>query len=145
MTYAGQCACGAVTVRIEGETLGVRQCWCRQCQSLAAGGPTHNAIFTADDVLIDGVLTHATWRAASGNTLTFHFCPACGTQVFAQSSARPHLKTVRLGVLDQPHDLAPQAIIWTDDAPSWTVFDPALPRFAGQPPVPQKSAPVPKD
>lgn len=141
MTYTGRCACGAVSLKIEGAALATRQCWCRQCQTIAAGGPTHNAIFKGDDVRIDGTLAQASWPAASGNTLTFHFCPGCGTQVFGQSSARMHLKTVRFGVIDQPNDLAPQMVIWADDAPDWAVFDPALERHAGQPPAP---APVPQ-
>jgi hypothetical protein len=136
MGYSGRCACGAVTLRIEATALATRQCWCRQCQRIAAGGPSHNAIFPADAVHIDGTLGAATWPAASGNTLTFHFCPACGTQVYGQSSARPNLRTVRFGVIDQPHDLAPQAVIWTDDAPSWAVFDPDLEHVARQPPAP---------
>jgi len=136
MGYTGRCACGAVTLQITAKPIATRQCWCRQCQSIAAGGPTNNAMFPADAVHIDGTLGAATWTAASGNTLTFHFCPACGTQVYAQSSARPHIKTTRLGVIDQPHDLAPQAVIWTDEAPAWAVFDPALERFDRQPPAP---------
>ncbi len=137
MPYTGRCACGAVTVQITATALAARQCWCRQCQTIAAGGPTTNAMFPADAVAIAGPLGVATWPAASGNTLAFHFCPACGTQVYAQSSARPHIKTVRLGVIDQPHDLAPQAVIWTDEAPAWAVFNPDLERFARQPPAPQ--------
>jgi hypothetical protein len=136
MGYTGRCACGAVTLRIDARPVTMRQCWCRQCQTIAAGGPTHNAMFPADAVQISGTLGTATWPAASGNTLTFHFCPACGTQVYAQSSARPHIKTMRFGVFDQPHDLAPQAVIWTDEAPPWAVFDPQLERFARQPPAP---------
>jgi hypothetical protein len=141
MSYSGRCACGAVALRIDAQPLATRQCWCRQCQTIAAGSATNNAIFKSDDVQIDGALGAATWTAASGNTLTFHFCPACGTQVYGQSSARMHLKTVRFGVIDQPNDLAPQAVIWTDDAPAWAVFDPKLERFARQPPAP---APAPK-
>jgi len=136
MTYTGQCACGSVHLTIDAAPVATRQCWCRQCQTIAAGGPTHNAMFPAEAVTITGTLHHAAWTAASGNTLTFHFCPACGTQVYAQSSARLHIRTVRMGVINSPHDLAPQAIIWTDDAPAWAVFDPALPRFARQPPAP---------
>ncbi|MES2301843.1 MAG: GFA family protein, partial [Pseudomonadota bacterium] len=105
MAYTGRCACTAVTLEIAGEPVGTRQCWCRQCQTIAAGGPTHNAIFPAESVTIAGALAASTWTAASGNTLAFHFCPSCGTQVYAQSSARPHLKTVRFGVINQPHDL----------------------------------------
>lgn len=136
MTYTGQCLCGAVTLTIEAESLGVRQCWCRQCQKLATGGPTTNAIFPADAVAITGQTASASWPAASGNTLTFHFCPACGTQIYGQSSARLHLKTMRLGVLDLPHGLRPQMVIWTDDAPDWAVIDPALEQWPQQPPAP---------
>lgn len=136
MAYTGRCNCGAVEVRVEGSPLATRQCWCRQCQRLATGGPTHNAMFKVADVTLRGATAHATWPAASGNTLTFHFCPACGTQIYGQSSARTHLMTLRIGLFDQPHDLKPQAIIWTSEAPEWAVFDPALERFEGQPTVP---------
>ena len=136
MAYTGKCLCGAVTLAIAGEPAGTRQCWCRQCQQLASGGPTHNAIFKAEDVVLTGPLAASTWQAASGNTLTFHFCPSCGTQIYAQSSARPHLKTVRLGMIDEPHGLKPQMVIWTDDAPAWAVIDPALESWPQQPPPP---------
>lgn len=136
MPYTGRCACGAVTLEIRGKPLGTRQCWCRQCQQIAAGGPTHNAIFGSEDVTVTGSLATAGWQAASGNTLSFYFCPACGTQVYGQSSARMHLKTVRFGVIDQPHDLRPQVVIWTDDAPDWAQIDPALEQWPRQPPAP---------
>ncbi|MDE8650695.1 GFA family protein [Novosphingobium album (ex Liu et al. 2023)] len=138
--YTGRCACGAVTLEIAGEPLATRQCWCRQCQQIAAGGPTHNATFKADDVAVTGALASAHWEADSGNTLTFSFCPICGTQIYGQSSGRMHLKTVRFGVLDEGHGLKPEMVIWTDDAPDWAVIDPALERFARQPPPPPPSS-----
>lgn len=125
---------------IAAEPVATRQCWCRQCQQIASGGPTHNAIFKTDDVAVTGALSSSTWPAASGNTLTFSFCPACGTQVCGQSSARPHLTVVRFGVIDEPHGLKPEMVIWTDDAPAWAVIDPALESWPQQPPVP---APAP--
>jgi hypothetical protein len=139
MTYTGQCLCGAVKLTITAAPASVRQCWCRQCQTLAAGGPTNNAIFPSDAVQITGALASSRWEAASGNTLSFYFCAACGTQIYGQSSARLHLKTTRLGVIDQPHDLRPQAVIWTQDAPAWAVIDPALEQWPQQPPPPPPS------
>lgn len=136
MTYTGRCACGAVSLTISAEPVGTRQCWCRQCRTIAAGGPTHNAIFPADAVAVTGELAAAGWAAHSGNRLTFHFCPGCGTQVYGQSSARMHLKTVRLGVLDEPHGLRPQMAIWTEEAPDWAMIDPALEQWPQQPPAP---------
>lgn len=140
MTYTGRCACGAVTLAISGDPIATRQCWCRQCQQIAAGGPTHNAIFKSEDVAVTGFLASSAWPAASGNTLTFSFCPGCGTQVYGQSSARPHLKTVRFGVIDEPHGLKPEVAIWTDDAPAWAVIDPALEQWPQQPPPPPAKA-----
>lgn len=145
MTHTGRCACGAVTLAISGEAIATRQCWCRQCQQIAAGGPTHNAIFKADDVVVTGALAASEWPAASGNTLTFSFCPACGTQIYGQSSARPHLKTVRFGAIDEPHGLKPEVVIWTDEAPAWAVIDPALERWPQQPPAPAPSSTPSKD
>ena len=142
MTYTGRCACGAVTLSIAGAPLATRQCWCRQCQQIAAGGPTHNAIFKGDNVSVAGTLVESSWPAASGNTLTFRFCPACGSQVYAHSSARPHHKTVRFGVIDEPHGLKPEVVIWAEEAPAWAVLDLALETWPRQPPAP---APAPQD
>lgn len=138
--YTGRCACGAVTATIAGAPVAVRQCWCRQCQQLAAGSPTTNAMFSTDAIALQGELASASYTAASGNTLTQSFCGQCGTPVMGQSSARPQFRTVRLGFLDAPHDLAPQVAIWTEDAPAWAVIDPALERFERQPPPPTAKA-----
>lgn len=140
MTYTGRCACGAVTAQISGEPVATRQCWCRQCQQAAAGGPTNNAMFRTEDVALDGALATYDYVAASGNTLTHSFCPHCATQVMAQSSARPQFRTVRLGFLDPGHGLRPQAAIWTEDAPDGAVFDPAMEQHARQPPPPPPTA-----
>ena len=134
--YTGRCACGAVTATITGQALTVRQCWCRQCQQIAAGSPTTNAMFATDDLTIEGELATTSYTAASGNTLTQSFCAKCCTPVMGQSSARPQFRTIRLGFLDVPNDLAPQVAIWTEDAPAWAMIDPALEHFPRQPPPP---------
>ena len=137
-TYTGRCACGAVTLEITGRPLATRQCWCRQCQQSAGGGPVHNAMFKTDDVTISGELGWHEHTAASGNILHQGFCPRCGTPVAAWSSGRPWLRAVRFGVLDAGHGLRPEMAIWTDDAPPWAIIDPALERHAGQPDAPPR-------
>lgn len=136
MQLSGRCNCGAVTAEFAASPLQTRQCWCRQCQKAAAGGPTHNAMFRTKDVALSGTPASWSYVADSGNTLTQSFCPACGTPVFAQSSARPQFMTFRLGFLDEPHGLAPEMAIWTDDKPAWAPLDPELPSYPGQPPAP---------
>ena len=132
----GRCACGAVNAAITGEPVAVRQCWCRECQQIAAGGPTHNAMFLTEGVRLSGDLASHSYVAASGNTVTQSFCPACGTPVMAQSSARAQFRTIRLGFLQPGHGLAPQMAIWTAEAPPWARIDPALERHERQPPPP---------
>jgi len=143
MSYMGRCACDAVRIRIDGAPISVRQCWCRHCQQLACGGPTHNAIFATDEVAVEGDLRWNAHAADSGNQLHWSFCPKCGSQLLAYSAARPHLRVVRLGAIDRPHDLRPHVAIWTREAPSWAKIDPALENHPGQPPAPAvASSPV---
>jgi len=138
--YYGRCACGQVKATISGEPVAVRQCWCRQCQQIAAGGPTNNAMFREQDVRFSGELASHDHVAASGNVLTRSFCPNCGTPVVAQSSARPQFRTMRLGFLEPGHGLSPRMAIWTADAPEWARIDPALESHEGQPPAPTTPA-----
>lgn len=136
MPYRGRCACGKVTAQITGEPVATRQCWCTQCQQLASGSPTHNAIFRATDISLRGELATHVYLASSGNVLTQSYCPDCGTPVMAQSSGRAQFRTVRFGFLEPGHGLAPDMAIWTQDAPSWAIIDPHLEQFAGQNPLP---------
>lgn len=136
MAFTGRCSCEAVTLRIDGEPLAVRQCWCRRCQKIAAGGPTHNAIFRTDEIAVEGEMATDSYIADSGNTLTRWHCPRCATPILGGSSARPEMRVVRLGVLDPPHGLKPTIAIWTSEAPDWAVIDPAMQAFPAQPPVP---------
>jgi hypothetical protein len=88
--------------------------WCRQCQYFTGGGPAHNAMFNTADVKIEGELGSHAYVAESGTTIVRWFCPDCATPVYVQATTRPHFRTVRLGVIDQPHDLAPRMAIWAD-------------------------------
>jgi hypothetical protein len=137
-TFTGRCACGAVTLAIEGRPVATRQCWCHQCQQIAAGGPTNNVMFKTDDVAISGDLAWHQYEAASGHTLHQGFCARCGSPVVAWSTARPYLRTVRFGVLDAGHGLRPSMAIWTDEAPPWAVIDPTIEQQPRQPSAPPK-------
>jgi hypothetical protein len=134
MSLSGSCQCGAVRITTATDPITTRACWCRTCQKIAAGGPTHNAFFKTDDLTIDGEVRWHEVTADSGNTLSRGFCPACGTPLFARSSARTHLTVVRIGVFGDTADLGPASVIWTDSAPDWAMLDPALPTSERQPP-----------
>jgi len=134
MTISGGCLCGQVRYTIEAEPLTARICWCRLCQYLGAGGATVNAIFPADAVTMTGEFGVYSSTADSGNLVHRHFCPTCGTHIFNESPARPNIKVIRAGTLDDPNVAQPAMTIWTAEAPAWACIDPALPRQDGPPP-----------
>ena len=134
MTYTGQCLCGGVTVKIGGEPIGTRQCWCRDCQYIASGSATVNVLFPEDAVAFSGRIGRLRSTADSGNTVERGFCPDCGSQMFSRT-AEPAGQPIRIraGTLDNREIMPPSAIIWAASAPSWAVFDPALPCHAQGP------------
>lgn len=134
MEILGGCLCRKVRFRITAEPIAMRLCWCRVCQYLGAGNATVNVVFPSNAISIEGELRDYQSIAASGNKMHRRFCPACGTQLFSEAEARPHLIIVRNGALDDTELLTPGATIWTEAAPEWAWIDESLPQHAGQPP-----------
>lgn len=130
----GGCLCGAVRFECDHAPLLARACWCRVCQYLSAGNASINVVVRAEGLRITGTLAEYHSTADSGNRMCRRFCPACGTQLFSESEARPGLVVVRAGALDDPEIARPSGYIWTRSAPSWAPIDPALANSEGQPP-----------
>lgn len=131
----GACLCGAVRFTLTAEPVVVRVCWCRDCQHLSANG-TVNLMVRADDLTFSGTLADYVKAADSGNQITRQYCPACGTHLFAKSSARPQFRVVRAGNLDEPSSIRPTVNIWASSAPDWACLDAALERVERQPAAP---------
>jgi hypothetical protein len=114
----------------------VRTCWCRLCQYLGAGSATVNVCFPANSVSVEGEARWFERKADSGNDMRRGFCPKCGTPLFSVAVQRPHLIFVRAGALDDRSIAAPQATIWTQEAPEWACIDESIPSHPAQiPPV----------
>ena len=141
MTHAGGCLCGQVRYTIEGDPVGARMCWCRDCQRIASGSATVNVLFPEEAVHFTGEIGKFRMTADSGNSVERGFCPKCGSQMYSATVEPKGLPMrIRAGTLDDPELMAPQAIIWTSSAPSWATMDQKLPQYPKAPPAP---APVP--
>ncbi|QJR16693.1 GFA family protein [Usitatibacter palustris] len=136
----GSCLCGKVRYTIKAEPAAARLCWCRDCQRLASNG-TVNAIFPSESIEVRGVVAEYVKTADSGNQVTRRFCPACGSQLFADSTGRLGLTVVRVGTLDDPSSIKPSANIWSASAPPWACMDSELERVerGPVPPAPKKA------
>ncbi|HEY0960426.1 MAG TPA: GFA family protein [Novosphingobium sp.] len=134
MTHSGGCLCGQVRYTIEAEPSAARMCWCRDCQRIASGSATVNVLFPEDAVSITGDLGTFRMVADSGNTVERGFCTGCGAQIYSRTIEPAGLPMrIRAGTLDDPELKAPETVIWTSSAPSWAIFDPALPQFPKAP------------
>lgn len=134
MQITGGCLCKSVRYSLTAAPMTSRACWCRVCQYIAAGGATVNVCFPSNAISIEGELSDYRSIADSGNIMHRRFCPHCGTHLFSEAEARPHLIFVRAGTLDDPELAKPVATIWTSQAPSWACIDGNLPQIPGQPP-----------
>ncbi len=56
-------------------------------------------------------------------------CPACGTSITYQSSARPGEIDLTLVSLDNPAEFRPTAHIWTEDKLPWLTPSDGLPQY----------------
>jgi hypothetical protein len=137
MEVTGGCLCKAVRYHISAEPIVTRACWCRVCQFIGAGSGTVNICFPRSAIAVSGELRDYSNVADSGNVMHRRFCPACGTPLFSETDARPHLTFVRAGTLDDASVAKPAATIWTSMAPSWACIDAAIPKFEKQPPPPK--------
>jgi hypothetical protein len=87
---AGGCLCGLVRLQTSGEPYRVGLCHCLDCRKHHGALFFAAAIFPEDQVAISGETRDYKGR---------HFCPACGSSVFARYGDEIE---VHLGALDQP-------------------------------------------
>jgi hypothetical protein len=134
MTITGGCLCREVRYESTSQPLVSRACWCRVCQYLGAGSGTVNVCFPTASFTIRGATADFRSVADSGNVMHRRFCKTCGTQLFSEAEARPHLVFVRGGTLDDPEIAKPVVTIWTSQAPGWACIDDKIPKVDRQPP-----------
>ena len=103
----GGCLCGDVRIRASGEPYRVGLCHCLDCRKHHGALFAATAIFPEDAVTVEGET-----RAHQGR----HFCPRCGSSVFARSADEVE---VHLGALDAPDQLKPRYELWTVRRESW--------------------------
>ena len=105
--YNGGCLCGDVRVVASGPPYRVGLCHCLDCRK------HHGALFFAAAIFPENAVT------IEGETRDYagrHFCPRCGSSVFARFADEIE---VHLGALDGPDQLMPTYENWTIRRESW--------------------------
>lgn len=131
--YSGSCACGAVSVRIEGEPAGPYQCFCKQCQRASGGGPATFVMAAKDKVTIEGDVASFGEGTESGNSASRSFCPKCGTAVYSEPAKSPGAIMVKLSMIENAPWNAVKAAFWTSEKPAWFPLSAETKQYETQP------------
>ncbi len=132
----GKCLCGAVSYEVAGEPVRMSQCHCRDCQRASGTGHMSLAFFKADGVALHGETRSFSVTADSGNLVTRHFCPVCGSRLFSENSARPGLIGLAVGCMEERDWFEPQMVVFTKNRSAWDVTPSKVPSFEAAAPVP---------
>tara|TARA_R110002126_G_scaffold52897_38_gene143508 strand:- start:1001 stop:1438 length:438 start_codon:yes stop_codon:yes gene_type:complete len=132
--YAGGCGCGAIRYSVTSEPLISYLCHCTECQRRTSSAFGLNFQIPAEHLAIEqGSPASRTRRADSGNELALNFCGDCGTSLFSVPAARPNIRVIYAGTLDDPSWVPVKLNIWADSALPWVHMDPAIEKIGGQP------------
>lgn len=105
--FSGGCLCGDVRILATGRPYRVGLCHCLDCRK------HHGALFYAAAIFPQAAVR------ITGETRDYagrHFCPRCGSSVFARSEDEVE---VHLGALDAPDQLMPTYENWILRRESW--------------------------
>lgn len=115
--HSGGCLCGEVRIIATGRPERVGICHCLNCRK------HHGALFYAAAIFRKSAVT------VQGETHSFdgrHFCPLCGSSVFARTGDEIEL---HLGACDTPDAFTPSYECWTVRREAWLPDFPLTERF----------------
>lgn len=116
----GGCACGEVRFRLASRPMFVNCCHCTDCRRQSGGACVVNAIIETDRIqILTGAPVPMRVPSPSGRPHDIYRCPACQTALWSDYGGRPSLRFVRVGTLDDPALLPPDAHIFTRSKLPW--------------------------
>jgi hypothetical protein len=133
-TRRAACNCGQLSLTVEGEPVRISMCHCIECQRRTGAVLSNQARYPRERVAISGTSTAYTRTAESGNRLTFHFCPVCGSTVYWEGEGFPGFVAIAIGTFADPAFPAPALSVWEETRHEWVTppADPATKRVAKQ-------------
>lgn len=128
--YPGGCACGAVRYRLQSPPMFVNCCHCLDCQRQTGSAFVINGLMETDRIeILKESPVPVRVPTDSGRPHDIYRCPKCQTALWSDYGGRPNLRFVRIGTLDQPHDIRPDAHIFTRSKVVWVGLPPDMPAF----------------
>lgn len=116
----GACQCGSCEYVVNAPPYVAYTCHCKECQKLSSSAFSTCMQVAAEAVEITtGNPASRRRKTDSGNTLATWFCVKCGSALFSQNSARPGIRTVYVGTLENADLVEVDAHTWLDRKQPW--------------------------
>lgn len=131
--FTGKCLCGNITYVATGKPEIVAQCHCEECRRLSGTGHTIGAMFSKDQVEINGKLKIFTYLSGKNSEVTKAFCERCGSPIYGSNTRLPDYITLSLGTMDEATGLKVEVVIFERDRPHWDGLDEGVTTFETQP------------
>ncbi len=114
------CRCGQLKATATGEPVRVSVCHCLDCQKRTGSAFSAQARWPSEQVTIEGKSKTWSHRADSGNRITHHFCPECGSTVHYRIEGKfEGLIAIPLGAFADPAFPAPRFSVWEERKHAW--------------------------
>ncbi len=128
------CHCGALEVACDGEPRKVSLCHCEQCQRRTGSAFSVAVFYRREQVTVRGEATSYARPSASGYAVDFHFCPACGSNLFWYPARMPALVGVALGGFADRDFAMPEQAVWAGEGHRWVRLPDHVVSFDENPP-----------
>lgn len=119
-TRKASCRCGQLTASAIGEPVRVSVCHCLSCKKRSGSAFAVQARWPAEQVRFDGSSKSWSQLGDSGNRITFHFCPDCGSDVHYEIEGKfDGLVAIPVGAFDDPFFAIPRFSVWEERKHDW--------------------------
>jgi len=112
----------------EGEPVRISICHCLECQRRTGSAFGYQARYERRQITaISGKSTEFKRLADSGKSVTFQFCPVCGSTIYWEAEQFPGLIAVAVGAFADPAFAAPRHSVWERRRHHWVETSGAAP------------------
>ena len=120
ISRTASCRCGQLRATATGEPVRVSVCHCLDCKRRTGSAFSAQARWPAEQVGIEGQSKTFSHLADSGNRITHHFCPDCGSTVhYAIAGKFDGQIAIPLGAFDDPYFASPGFSVWEERKHDW--------------------------
>lgn len=119
-THTASCRCGQLKATVTGEPVRVSICHCLDCKKRSGSAFAVQARWPVDQFTTVGESRTWSHRADSGNRISHHFCPDCGSSLHYFIEGKfDGLVAIPLGAFDDPYFVSPKFSVWEGRKSDW--------------------------